>query len=90
MPFMAKRKKPNLKLALKKVEDTPNNFFGNIDINIKALPCLNKPEKEKITANFDADLLEKIRAIAEKNGISYASLINDVLREVFINNKKVG
>ena len=63
---MAKRKKPNLKSALKKVDKTPDSFFGVIDIDINSLPCITKPEKEKITANFDADLLAEIKAAAKK------------------------
>jgi len=87
---MAKRKKPNLKSAIKKIDDTPENFFGTIDIDISSLPCVNRPEKEKITANFDADLLEEIKAAAKAHKVSYTSLMNDVLRKVFIRDKKAG
>lgn len=87
---MAKRKRPNLKKALKNLDNLPDNQFGAIDIDLSTLPCLNKPEKEKITANFDSDLLERIRKTARKHNISYTSLMNDVLREVFIKNRKVG
>ena len=87
---MTKRNKPNLVEALKKINNMPDNHFGTVDIDIKSLPCMNKPEQEKITTNIDADLLETIRAIAEQNDISYTSLINDVLRKVFIENKKAG
>ncbi|MBL6988619.1 MAG: hypothetical protein ISR65_02530 [Bacteriovoracaceae bacterium] len=85
---MAKRNKPNLKNALNKVDNMSDSYFGKIDIDIKSLPCFSKPTKEKITANFDADLLETIRSIAKKNNVSYTSLINDVLRKVFISDKK--
>lgn len=87
---MVKRKKPNLKKALKKIDSTPDKFFGKIDIDIESLPCLSKPVKEKITANFDADLLDEIRKFAEENQVSYTGVMNDVLREVFIKKKKAG
>jgi len=85
---MAKRKKPNLKIALKKIEEMPNKFFGKINIDIESLPCLSKPKKVKITANFDEDLLEKVRAFAKEHNASYTSIMNDVLRKVFIDDKK--
>ena len=87
---MARTKKPNLKKALKKVDSLPDKFFGKIDVDLSTLPCLKKVSKEKITANFDSDVLEAIRDIAEKNHISYSSLMNDVLRKVFLDDKKVG
>lgn len=85
---MANRKKTNLKKALKAVDSLPEDYFGSVEIDVSTLPCVKKPSKEKITANFDADLLEKIRTIAEKNKVSYTTLMNDVLREVFINKNK--
>ncbi len=87
---MAKMKKPNLKQALKKVDTLPNKLFGKIDVDLSTLPCLKKISREKITANFDSDVLEAIRSIAEKNDISYSTLMNDVLRKVFLEKKKVG
>ena len=87
---MAKMKKPNLKRALKKVDSLPDRIFGKIDIDLSTLPCLKKVSKEKITANFDSDVLEVIKNLAEKNHISYSTLINDVLRKVFLEDKKVG
>ena len=87
---MAKRKKPNLKTALKKVDNSPTSLFGSVDIDISSLPCVTKPEKEKITANFDADLLETIKIAAKEHKVSYTSLMNDVLRKVFIGDKKAG
>ncbi len=86
---MAKRKKPDLRKALKQVDSLPDQFFGKINIDIRSLPCITKPDKEKITANFDTDLLSTIRSVAEKHNISYSVLMNDVLREVFIKGKKV-
>jgi hypothetical protein len=82
------KKKPNLKKALKKIENAPKGIFGNLDIDLSTLPCFTKPKKEKITANFDSDLLEEIRNFAEINDISYTVVMNDVLRKVFIENKK--
>lgn len=87
---MAKMKKPSLKQALKKVDSLPDKFFGKIDVDLSTLPCLKKVSKEKITANFDSDVLEVIRNLAEKNHISYSTLMNDVLRKVFLGDKKVG
>ncbi len=87
---MAKMKKPNLKQALKKVDSLPNKLFGKIDVDLSTLPCLKKVSKEKITANFDSDVLKVIRSLAEKNHISYSTLMNDVLRKVFLDDKKVG
>jgi len=81
---MTKRKKPNLKSALKKVEEAPDKQFGNIEIDLSTLPCLKRPTKEKITANFDADLLKTIRNLANRKKVSYTTLMNDVLRRVFI------
>lgn len=82
-----KRTRPNLKKALKKIEQKSDHHFGNIDIDFSTLPCLKKPEKEKITANFDKDLLDEIKVTAEKLGVPYTSLMNDVLREVFTKKK---
>ena len=86
---MAKMKKPNLKQALKKVDRLPDKFFGKIDVDLSTLPCLKKVSREKITANFDSDVLEAIRDLAEKHQISYTSLMTDVLRKVFVEEKKV-
>jgi len=85
---MEKNKKPCLKKALKKVDQAPLAQFGEVSIDLESLPCLKKTMKEKITANFDADVLEVIRTVAKKNHIPYATLINDVLRRVFVENKK--
>ena len=87
---MAKRKKPNLKSALKKVDNLPDSLFGKVNIDIKTLPCVTKPEKEKITANFDADLIKEIKAAAKAHHVSYTTLMNDVLRKVFVRDKKAG
>ena len=87
---MAKVKKPNLKQALKKVDRLPRKTFGKIDVDFSTLPCLKKVSREKITANFDSDVLEAIRDMAGKHNVSYTSLMNDVLRKVFVEDKKVG
>jgi uncharacterized protein (DUF4415 family) len=86
---MAKIKKPNLKQALKKADSLPDKFFGKIDVDLSTLPCLKKSPKEKITANFDSDVLEVVRRLAKKHHVSYTTLINDVLRKVFVEDKKV-
>jgi len=85
---MDKRKKPNLNKALKKVDNRSNSLFGAIEIDINTLPCMSKPKKEKITANFDKDLLQTIRSIAHEKKIPYTEIINDVLKSVFLKNKK--
>ena len=81
---MAKRKKPNLKSALKEIDEAPDEQFGDIEIDLSTLPCLKRPKKEKITANFDADLLKAIRGLASRKKVSYTTLMNDVLRRIFI------
>ena len=81
---MTKGKKPNLKKALKNVDNSPKEFFGDVEIDISTLPCISRPKKEKITANFDSDLLGEIRELAKKNKVSYTTLMNDVLRRVFL------
>ncbi len=81
---MTKRKKPNLKKALKDIDNLSKEFFGDVDIELSSLPCFTKPKKEKITANFDSDLLGAIRELAKKNKVSYTTLMNDVLRRVFL------
>ena len=86
---MAKIKKPNLKQALKRVDKSSDKMFGKVDIDLASLPCLKKVAREKITANFDSDVLEAIRNLADKHQVSYTSLMNDVLRKVFIEDKKV-
>ena len=85
---MVARKKPNLKKALRKIDQIPSDFFGTVNIDISTLPCITRPLKEKITANFDSDLLIEIKDVAKKYNISYTTLINDVLRKVFITEKK--
>ena len=77
-------------MPLKKANDLPDRFFGKIDVDLSTLPCLQKVQKEKITANFDSDVLKAVREVAEKNHISYSTLMNDVLRKVFLEDKKVG
>ena len=63
-------------------------MYGNVKVDLSTLPCLMKLEREKITANFDADLLEIIRKFAKKHHVSYTTLMNDVLRKVFVEDKK--
>jgi hypothetical protein len=87
---MGQMKKPKFKQALKKVDRLPDKYFGKVDVDLSTLPCLKKVSREKITANFDADLLDAIRQLAEKHHVSYTSLMNDVLRKVFLKEKKMG
>lgn len=86
---MKPRKKPNLNKALSKIDKAPKELFGSVDIDLSTLPCLKKVTKEKITANFDSDLLDVIRSLAKKHQVSYTTLMNDVLRKVFVDNKNV-
>jgi uncharacterized protein (DUF4415 family) len=65
-----------------------NDDFGKVKINLGELPCLKKMHKIKITANFDADVLAAVRKVAERNDVSYSTLINDVLRQVFVEKEK--
>ncbi|MFZ4713755.1 MAG: hypothetical protein ACOYL6_08600 [Bacteriovoracaceae bacterium] len=87
---MAKMKKPSLKKALKRVSDLPDKLFGKVNVDLSTLPCLKKVEREKITANFDSDVLNAIRNVADEHQVSYTSLMNDVLRKVFVDEKKAG
>ena len=87
--YMAKKRKHNLKKALSVVDNLPNNLFGKVNIDLSTLPCLFKVEKEKITANLDSDVLAAIRDVANKHDIAYTTLMNDVLRKVFVDEKKV-
>ncbi len=86
----SKQKRPNLKNALKRVDQASDRLFGKVSVDLSTLPCLSKVSKEKITANFDSDVLEAVRTVASENHISYSTLINDVLRKVFLDDKKVG
>lgn len=85
---MKTRKKPSLKKALSKIDKAEKELYGNVKVDLSTLPCLKKSEREKITANFDADLLEIIRKLAKKHHVSYTTLMNDVLRKVFVEDKK--
>lgn len=79
----AKIKRPSLKKALRRVDQSPRDMFGNVEIDLETLPCLQKSPKEKITANFDSDLLARIRKFAKERDASYTSVMNDALRKVF-------
>ena len=81
---MAKRKKPNLTKALKAVDNLPDKLFGKIEINLRDLPCLSRPKKEKITANLDADVIAAAKKNGKKEKISYQQLMNDILRTVLL------
>jgi hypothetical protein len=81
---MKRKNRPDITMALKKIDSAPNNMFGNIEVDVSTLPCMNKPQKEKITANFDKELLKTIRKIASANNIPYTELMNDVLSKVFL------
>ena len=76
--------KPNLAKALREVDKLPDNFFGNVSVNISDLPCLNKPKREKITINLDGDVIKRVKDIAKDNDTKYQTLINEALRKVFL------
>lgn len=78
-----KIKRPSLKKALKRVNRMPKEMYGNVEVDFSSLPCFMKVPKEKITANFDADLLAHVREFAKEHKVSYTSLMNDVLRKAF-------
>lgn len=83
---MTKHKKPSLKKALRRVDQRKSVDFGNVEIDILELPCIKRSAKQKITANFDKDLLQEIKHIAKKHNVSYSNLMNDVLRKFFMKN----
>lgn len=78
-----KIKRPSLKKAIRRLNQMPDDAFGHLYIDLETLPCLVKAPKEKITANFDADLLERIRKFAKERDASYTTVMNDALRKVF-------
>ena len=50
--------------------------------DVPALARLQASErKERITIRLDAPILEEFRALAEKQGTSYQTLINEALKE---------
>ncbi len=76
-------KRPSLKKAKRMLRAMPTDMFGDVEIDLSTLPCLRKVQKEKITANLDTDLLAEIRSFARKNKVSYANVMNDILRKAF-------
>jgi uncharacterized protein (DUF4415 family) len=87
---MTNKKKPSLKKALANIDNLPASLFGKIQVDLSSLPCLNKVVKEKITANFDSDVLAAIREVANQHDVAYTTLMNDVLRKIFIEQKNAG
>lgn len=87
---MAKTKKPSWDKVVKQLDSYPDEMFGKVDIDLSTLPCLRKVDREKITTNIDSDVLKVMKSIAKKHGTSYSALMNDVLRRVFIDDKKAG
>lgn len=87
---MVKRRKPSLRKALKKIDEAPDTMFGNMEIDISDLPCLRKVSREKITTNIDSDVLAVMKTLAREHGVSYSALMNDVLRKIFIEDKRAG
>ena len=74
---MVRRKKATRKKGVRSV-------LGKIDVNVNKLRCLEKYSKVKVTTSVDSDLLKEIKKFSEKNDVTYTSVINDVLREVFM------
>lgn len=75
--------RPPLKKVLREFNKLPKDMFGDVDIDLSTLPCLTKAPKEKITGNFDADMLARVREFAEKHNVSYTNVMNDILRKAF-------
>lgn len=81
---MAKKRKPSLTKVIKEFDSLSDDIFGEFNVDLGSLPCLQKIPKEKITVNVDSDVLMAMKDIAKKNKISFSALMNDVLRKVFI------
>lgn len=46
-----------------------------------------KSKKVKITINFDSDILEEVKKLAENTGAAYQSLLNKIVRDSLIKKK---
>lgn len=82
---MAKRKKPSLAKALKRVEKMDDSLFGDVEIDIDTLPCIAR-KKEKITANFDSEMIKIVKGIADKKKVPYTAIMNDLLVKIVVEN----
>ena len=60
----------------------------DIDGTRRMRSMMAKVRKIKITINLDADILERLRNEATKNGTPYQRYLNRLLREAFIQRKK--
>ena len=78
-----RHRRPSLIRAQKRVDAMPDSFFGDGEFDMSSLPCLTRSKKEKITANFDAELLERVRDFARRHKVSYTNVMNDILRKAF-------
>lgn len=63
--------------------------IDNLKLNKKATQkmrdTMKKATKVKITINFDSDLLEEVREMADHIGSPYQTLLNNLLREALKN-----
>jgi len=73
--------KKQFEKVLEKVDSGDHPDFGDPAIDISKLPCINKPEKEKVTLLFEKAVAEKLRKIAKKYGVSNSALTNDILKK---------
>lgn len=69
--------KKNKKLTEKEVE----TFLKDANEALSAHP---KDVKVRVTTMIDADVLEELRAMAEREGVGYQTLLNLKLREVIL------
>jgi len=74
--------KKNKKLTEKKVE----TFLKDANEALNAHP---KDVKVRVTTMIDSDVLEELRAMAEREGVGYQTLLNLKLREVILGEKIV-
>ena len=69
--------KKNKKITEKEVE----TFLKDAN---EALNTQQKEVKVRVTTMIDSDVLEELRAMAERNGVGYQTLLNLKLREVIL------
>ena len=50
----------------------------------KMRKSMAKTKKVKITINFDANILDEVRAMAEKMGTPYQTLLNKIVKDALI------
>ena len=48
---------------------------------------MSKSKKVKITINFDSDVLDKVKKLAENIGSPYQTLLNKIIKDSLLNKK---